>query len=252
MKITIGSTAMKFWYPDFNREPGDLDYAISYESEKVTGNKKVEYLYNPVLFKYTDEGQEYLTPDQLYTLKVSHLTYDTNWRKHMYDANFLARKGCRLNLDLLEDLRVFWKEYLPKVKRSNLEMSKEDFFNNAVNPDENHHDSLHLLINPIPMYTRVLKDGAEVELDENKFHNLSHEDKLSFILEETGVMAWERFRHLPWYHAYSIMLEKFIKQHIPLFALPFAVENYHTLAKPTINFIKIINDGLRESEEVLV
>lgn len=244
-KIIIGSTAIKHWFPSFNREPSDLDYAIKNKSNKYLNSKGVEYLYNPVLFKYIDNNIKYLTPDLLYTLKVSHLSYDTNWRKHMYDANYLANKGCTINDKLLKELREFWKDYLPKVRRSDLNLSKEQFFNNAVNNNVLEHDDLHLIINKTPIYTKVLKENKEVELDVDKYINLTEEEKLDFVREEVYVMAYERFKKLPYYHAYSRMLEKFIKQHIPEFAIPHAVKNYHKLVKPKINFIKKLEEGIK-------
>ena len=49
-KILIGSKALKFWFPNFNRIPKDIDYVVD---EHYTGIKKegVEYLYNPILFE---------------------------------------------------------------------------------------------------------------------------------------------------------------------------------------------------------
>ena len=39
--IVIGSTAMKIHFPDFNRQPKDLDIAV--EHEKVSTKKGIEY-----------------------------------------------------------------------------------------------------------------------------------------------------------------------------------------------------------------
>ena len=52
MKILIGSQCIKHWYPDFNRVPKDIDYAVNKE---IKSEPNIEYLYNPVLFKYTPE-----------------------------------------------------------------------------------------------------------------------------------------------------------------------------------------------------
>ena len=56
-----------------------------------------------------------------------------------------------------------------RIREVILKCLKRDFFNN-VNYDEMEHDDLHKIINPVPIYTKVLKDNCEVELDENKFY----------------------------------------------------------------------------------
>ena len=240
--IIIGSTAMKHWYPDFNREPKDLDYAVN-NSSLYNSTHEVEYLENPVICKHA-KGK-YLTPELLLTLKMSHLFYDINWSKHMFDSQFLIDKGVKYNKEIFDELVTYWKETKPLVRRSKLTMSKEDFFTNAVNYDENEHDDLHLLINPVPMYTRLLKEGEEVEICEKKFVSLTYDEKLDVIREEVYVMAYERYKHYNFRKAYRLMLDKFIKQHAPIWMMLFAIENYKSVIRPNINFIKTINNGLQ-------
>lgn len=60
--IIIGSTAIKHWFPDFPREPKDVDYATN--GDKVVSTREIEYLPNPVILKYT-RGGRYLEPDLL-------------------------------------------------------------------------------------------------------------------------------------------------------------------------------------------
>ena len=91
--LIIGSTAMRHHFPDFNRSPKDLDIAVE-DSSSFTSTKGVEYLGNPILFKYVPEGQEYIDPNMLLSLKMSHLFFDINWAKHMWDVQFLLNKGC--------------------------------------------------------------------------------------------------------------------------------------------------------------
>jgi len=191
--ILIGSKAIKHHYPDFKREPKDTDYAVP-NSEFFSRDRSIEMLVNPVLFKYTEYGEDILSPDNLVTLKASHLCWDINWQKHMFDTQFLLGKGCKIKTDMFWDLYNYWNEYHKKNTRSDLKMTKESFFSNAINYDEMEHDKLHLLINPIPMYSRILKDDCEVELDEDKYLKLSHEDKLDLVREEVMIMAYERFK----------------------------------------------------------
>lgn len=251
--IVIGSSAIKHWFPDFTREPKDNDFAVKEKSlQKTTrfGKIIVEYLYNPILFKYSKvKTLGYLEPDLLLTLKVSHLFWDKgDFDKHVWDIQFLLDKGCKFNKELFYELYEFWTSYFGQPKRSNLAMTKEDFFNNALK--EFDHDELHPLVKNPPTYVSMLKDGEEVELDEEKWNKASFEDKCNLIKEENYVMAFERFRKLDvsraylHRHAYAKMFKKYIIGHIPIYMIFFAMENYKTLCKPDYDFIKVIEDKL--------
>lgn len=246
--ILIGSKAIKYWFPDFPREPKDTDYVMfEYQNFNLFKSPGIEYLHNKIISDlYLGTGENIINPNHLTTLKASHLCWDLDWDKHMFDLQFLLKKGCKIDWSLFWKLYNHWNKFHSKNKRSDLKMSKEDFFTNAINYDVAEHDELHKLINPVPIYTKVLKDGAEVELDELKFHNLSYEEKLDFIREECMVMAYERYKKLDYRVAYAKMLKKFIISHAPLFSLPFILENYlELIKKPKINYIKQINDGLQ-------
>lgn len=241
-KILIGSTAIKHWFSDFSREPKDTDYIVDADIATVNRVENTEYLPNKVLMDlYNGTGKMILEPDHLCTLKASHLCWDINWNKHMFDLQFLLKKGCKIDTNLFFTLYKYWNTYHSKNKRSDLKMTKEDFFDNAINYNENQHDDIHKILNPIPIYTLVLKDGAEVELDENKFIQLSHEQKINFVREEVMVMAWERYRTMQYRVAFDKMLKKFIINHCPLFALLFTLENYIEITKINNNYIKQIN-----------
>ncbi len=249
----IGSIAIKHWYPDFPREPKDMDIIRHRWSSEDPSSKiieengkfktyRIEYHENPIFFKYSDS---IMSPNDLCTLKASHLCWDINWEKHMFDTQFLLKKGCKINPKLYKALYNHWNVFHTKNKRSDLKMSKADFFTNAINYNEAEHDYLHTLINPTPTFTKVLKDGCEVELDENKFHNLSLEEKLNFVREEVMVMAYERFRDKNYKSAYSKMLKKFILSHAPIWSVIFIIENYIELNKCQTNFINQIENGLK-------
>lgn len=239
----IGSTAIKHYYPDFSREPHDIDIAVETPQNSTTiDGKRVEYLENPVILKYQKEG--YLNPDLMLTLKVSHMFYKYNWDKHMYDIQFLLKKGHKWDIKIIEELRGLWENILPKIRRSQLAQSKADFFDNAVNEDIDEHDYLHTLINPIPMYTLLLKEGSEVELEESKFHEMTFEQKCEVVREETYVMAWERYKDIDYRAAFKRQLKDNIMKHFPQYIALFAIENYVKLERPTINYRNLINNKL--------
>lgn len=241
-KLIIGSTAIKHYFPDFPREPNDLDYVVV-DRSKFKKEIGIEYLENPVILKYQKEG--HLTPELMTSLKVSHLLWETNWEKHLFDLQFLLKKGFKWDLELVRELREYWHKTLPKVKRSQLEMTKEDFFTNNVNKDSNEHDFLHTLIAEIPAYTKILKDGAEVELDQNKWDKLSFEEKCDVVQEETYVMAFERYKEVNFRIGYKGQLIQNIQKHFPEFIGLFAIENYISLEKPKFNYINKIENELQ-------
>lgn len=244
--ILIGSAAIKEYYPDFPRNPKDVDYAV--DKPNIKSSKEIEYLYNPVLF---NENIVKLTENQLLTLKASHLFWDINWDKHMFDCQFLIKKGHRIEKDLFYKLYDFWNEFHGKNKRSDLKMSSTDFFDNAINfPVE--HDILHemLITHPYfesqekPIYTKILK--GEVEVCEEKFNKLSFKEKKNLVLEEVMCMATERNFHKDYRFRYGRMLKKFIISHCPLFESIFIIENYLYLYKPEFNYLEYLEQKIKQ------
>lgn len=238
--LIIGSTAIKHYYPHFKRSPKDLDYVVE-DRKKYKREEGVEYLENPIILKHQKDG--YLSPSLLTSLKVSHLLWDINWEKHLFDLQFLLSEGNTWDLDLVRELRVYWESALPKVRRSKLEMTKEDFFTNGVNKDTNEHDYLHTLLVEIPAYTKILKDGCEVELDEDKWDALSFEEKSDVVFEESAVMDFERRPKLNFREGYRIQLKENIQKHFPEYISLWAIKNYIKLERPKFNYkIKIENE----------
>jgi len=241
--IIIGSSAIKHHYPDFNREPKDIDVVkTSLNEELPLFDKRVEILTNPVLVKYFSHEQ-YLNPDALYTLKVSHLVgWTINWDKHMWDMNFLQSKGAKLDLQLVKEFYDYFCELHGQPHKSNLDMTADDFFDNAITyPLE--HDRIHEILNPSPVYKKILVQDGLVTTSEAKWNDLSFQDKCDLIREETMVMAIERFSHLSYKQAYTRMLKKLIINHLPFYEGLFAVENYLHIHKPQFNFIQTINQN---------
>lgn len=241
-KLIIGSTAIKHYFPDFPRDPNDLDYVVG-DRKKHKREIGVEYLENPVLLKYQKDG--YLSPSLMISLKVSHLLWDINWEKHMFDLQFLLNKGLKWDIGLVRELRAYWELVLPKVRRSKLEMAKEDFFTNGVNEDSDEHDYLHTIIAEIPAYTKILKDDCEVELDEDKWKALSFSEKCDVAQEEVYVMAYERYKNTDYRASYKRQLIQNIQKHYPEFIQLFTIENYIILEKPKFNFKTKIENELQ-------
>lgn len=236
--VLIGSKAIKHHYPEFNRNPKDTDYAVIDKYKKST--REIEYLYNPIIGHLEGVAE----PNILYTLKVSHVVgWDIKWEKHMFDIQFLKQKGCTLDKELFFKLYDFFNTIHEVNKRSDLDMAGKDFFNNAVKCEYDH-DYLHTLLNPIPTYTKVLKDGEDVDVSEEKFNDLTFQDKCNLVIEEVEVMSWERWPKKDYRVAFNMMLKKFILNHAPIWEAIFIIENYVLLQKPLRNHFKIIESQL--------
>lgn len=241
----IGSRAMKYWFPEFPRKPFDWDYLIKDgESAPEKGGDIVECYQIPALQKRVGFNMEHLTPDLLYTLKMSHVSgWNIKWDKNLYDLVYLQNKGAILDKELFFELREWWDIVHGDNKRSDLNMSAEDFFDNAVNCPHNH-DYLHTLLREYPTFNKVLKDGAEVDVCEEKFNNLSHEEKCDLVKEEVMIMAYERLNGRDYKTAYTWMLKKFILNHAPIWETIFILQNYVELHKPQFNYVALLNNKL--------
>ena len=53
----------------------------------------------------------YIDKDDLCTLKASHLCWNINWEKHMWDLQFLLKKGCIIDNNLFMKLYDYWNVY---------------------------------------------------------------------------------------------------------------------------------------------
>ena len=255
--LVIGSTAIKHWFPDFPREPRDLDYVVNIKG-MWSKEEGVEYLENDWLYlqqdKYAKDG--YLLPDALLTLKISHSFWELDngsHSKHLWDISFLVEKGCKFIPDLFYKLFTYWEGIHGKRKSSDLEMTATDFFDNAL-PKEFEHDHLHeiLITHPYfesqesPTYTKILI--GEVEVSEDKFNLLSEREKYNLVFEEVCVMSWEKGRFpedMYWKRKYSRMLKKFLLNHCPLWEGIWILQNYKQLSQPPFNYQNYLNYAVR-------
>lgn len=250
--VLIGSRAGRFHFPDFPREPKDIDYAIAGDKMLFetlpSGTRKEMYPIPPVIeMCQNDDGV--ISANDLYTLKVSHVFWDVKWNKTMYDIVWLQKKGCELNRPLFDALYKHWEGVHGLAPRADLNATVEDFFDNGIK-DGHDHDDLHkLLVGGAPTYTKILIDPDGVAIDEEKFWALPEEDKLNIIREEVSVMAYERGvrqDRKDYRTGYSEQLKAWILHHGPSLEMAlFAVRNYDVLRKPLTNYKKILDEKLR-------
>ena len=254
--MIIGSTAMKYHWPQINKDPKDLD--IIKDTPYKANGQRVEILENPILIEYYEGNcPEYIGKDELYTLKISHPLWSLDngsWEKHVFHIQQMKEFGCKLIEPLFYKLFEYWEKVHGKRKTSNLEMSSEDFFNNAL-PKEYEHDYLHevLIQHPHfqgqerPSYAKVLKDGAEVDVCQQKFNTLNWQEKFNLAFEEVAVMSFEPGRYpssMYWKKKYHLMLKKFIISHAPIWEAVWILQNHKELSTPPFNPHLFLNQKL--------
>lgn len=236
--MIIGSTAIRYHFPDFPREPKDVDVIKGSKfNDYFPIDFKREYLENPILLEYCKD-EDFLNKDSLYTLKISHVFWDLengSWDKHIWDIQWLKQKGCKFIPDLFYQLYDYWNIVHGKNKRSDLDMEADEFFDNAVNFPINH-DYLHELLvrHPYfcgepPTYKKILKDGAQVDVSEEKYNSLTELEKFNLVFEEVAVMSFERFNKLHYKKAFGRMLKKFIISHAPIWESVWIIQNHKEL-----------------------
>src|SRR5687767_3092443 len=117
MALIIGSTAMNYWFSDA-REPKDYDYFAN-PNQKIPAWIKVntqadQFWHDSWNGTRLDlSGWNTATPDELYTIKVSHAYWELkngSWDKHMCDILFLKNHGAQLDMELHKLLYPVWVE----------------------------------------------------------------------------------------------------------------------------------------------
>lgn len=187
MYTLVGSRALRQHFPDFPRNPADWDYYT--DASGLTAD---------VFYDERLEAWPFgaiATPDELYTMKVSHSFWEigNTWDKHMHDIVWMKNAGCAFNRDLYDILKPIWKDQHGR-KRTNLKQSKDAFFSDAVHRIYDH-DSIHdsVAYGDRPMYEQILLPGEEVAVSIEPFHAMSFEDKCKLVREEVYATALERY-----------------------------------------------------------
>jgi len=234
MKLVYGSQAIKYWFPDFKREPNDIDIITDDENLAQESTKTVEFYYVPEFFNFfKNKDVNFLDADFLYTFKVSHLAWDINWEKHMKDAMFLKSKGCKVNDELYFLLYRKW-EKLHGKKNVKMAVKNEDFFKGNIYRKYNH-EELH---ERFKFYSRPLNERIRRNLEsplcsEDLWLELTQENKIKSALEELFVLTSERYllvqNPMPLKFARVKMLKQMIVSTTSGWFNRFLIENFDEL-----------------------
>ena len=197
MKYLIyGSEAIKHFFSEYSNEPKDLDIIVSEDLKiDIKTDKILEQYYLPE-FQYifdNNKDEKYVDPDFLYTIKMSHLSWNIKWDKHMKDAIFLKEKGAKLNEFLYKELMNAWSR-IHGTKKVKMNVKNEDFFKENI-PRKYNHEFLHeqFAFYDRPLNERIRKDLDSPFCSEDLWNLLSDDVKFKCAFEEIMVLTAERF-----------------------------------------------------------
>jgi hypothetical protein len=224
--LIFGSTALKHWFPDFPRNPKDLDYI-----GKGKSGKGIEYHFAPS-FKHIvkfNSDTRYVDPNFLYTIKISHACYDINFDKTMHDIKFMKDKGCKLNYELYESLLEDWS-IIHHKKKVKLEGDTDTFFTSKITRKYNH-DELHELVKfgDRPLHETIRPNLHSVKCSKLLWDKITHEEKLKCALEEAYVFGIERYLEYPPKIALAKALKQLITSSTTGWFNLFLIDNYFDL-----------------------
>jgi len=204
--MLIGSRAMEYWH-NLGLIKSDTDWdIISKEPIEGAEHHKWELLNNYKLARYTSPEHTVVFNGRvvhvvsllgLAIVKRSHLWRDlkfgahiTMYHKHL--ARYMKRMS-KADVEYLQERTALTHKIFPQ-KGPNLNQTVEEFFDDAVTKKYSH-DMLHELFAYYdkPMYTKLQHDHARAWCSKELWEELTHEDKLKCIAEETYVIATERF-----------------------------------------------------------
>lgn len=192
----IGSHAAKQWGM-CTHTPKDLDVLGDVIPELLPEHTRLEVHTLPDnIMEYIDEHNMdplYLSPNLLYTLKVSHAAWNIHWDKTMFDIYTMGKHGCKLDYQFYKMLFSHW-EVFHKGKHFTMNSSNDEFFSDAVKRTIPH-DVLHEMVSypNRPLNEQFRKHADSPLFDTVKWESASHELKAKCTVEELCVIAIERF-----------------------------------------------------------
>jgi hypothetical protein len=240
--LIVGSEAARYNFgAEWPREPKDFDVFTDHPD----AFKDADVYWAPE-FHEIFTGARHATPDELYTIKVSHQYWalkNGSWWKHAGDIVWLKAHGAQLIPSMHDVLYRVWERDFGK-KIIDLNMDKADFFDDAV-PRKWDHDSVHYSVayGDYPLYEDFFKPGAEIAIDMKKVWSAPFDTQVRLFREEIYATALERtlipkdYRFSP-RRAYAMALQKTITNLTKGRSATFLVDNLDTFMQPDVDYVK--------------
>ena len=186
-RIMIGAAAVAKHFKDFRSTSG---------VDMISWDKKVEGCsshYSPAFEYLLKQDKVIASPDELYTIKVSHATWDVSWTKTMWDIGFLQTKGCKVIEPFYKELYRDW-ELKHGPKRIQVDIPDELFFNSKVKSKfTSEYIRQKLMFYDVPLYDQLKYNQESKWIEQYLFERLSPQDKIRMVREEAYVLALERY-----------------------------------------------------------
>jgi len=225
--LLIGSRALAYWNPSV-RLSSDTDWDII-STRPIQGTEwhDRDFLNNAVFEEFTHKEHvidfyghklHVVNPWGLSIIKRSHLWRDLSFQKHIthYHKHLQGYRRQQYNTfmeNALQERIALTMQAFPQGHPS-LKKSVDEFFDDYVTKKYNH-DYLHELVAYYdkPLYTRLQRDASSAWCEKDLWDELSIDDKIKCVAEETQVIAIERFLvpkdwQYPVRHAYIKALDK--------------------------------------------
>lgn len=197
--LLIGSRALNYWYPE-HRISSDTDWDIITDEDlpwaevhPTSTLNNAKYLNLPVTDYVPRLGLNIpvASLETLAEIKRSHLHRTLGFGKHITHYHRHLRKHL-VGDDWKIRQALTIKDY--PEPGPNLKQSVEKFFDDAVTKKYDH-DYLHTLfaVDGVPMYSKMQRDGSTVWCEKDLWDTFTHDEKLRTVMEETSVIATERF-----------------------------------------------------------
>ena len=254
MNVLIGSRALAYWRSDLVIKPctdWDVisDKAIEgteWHDPAFLNNADMKCWATSEVISFNGNKLNIMSMHGLAIIKRSHLWRSLGFGKHIthYHKYGLSRHFAD-DLDYQNRLEMSYAAF--PQGHPKLNQSVADFFDDAVTKVYEH-DYLHELLAYYdkPLYTKLQNNVSMAWCDKDLWYNLSYQDKLRCVAEETKVIAVERFL-VPsnWTCnsklAYMKSLEKVCTTLCSGWFRAFAIDNYpEVLAEyDPIQFVKV-------------
>ncbi|AUR85798.1 hypothetical protein NVP1081O_063 [Vibrio phage 1.081.O._10N.286.52.C2] len=245
MRIVTGSSALHQHGINLRKTIKDVDVFVdSPTSARPTDDLIVIPLAIMEMFE-----SDVATPDEVYTIKCSHLGWDEHsvgksqfggsklWDKHKRDVIALSTM-CNIKPELYAALTEHWRTVIGNKPYLSLEQKAESFFNDNVAYVYDH-DELHRLVAApnAPLFEKILKDGCEVSVSKAKFDSLTFDEQIRLFHEEITVIAIERYivHGHPKLFAWTCALKKTVTRLTKNWASDFICSNMRHFIKPRYN-----------------
>lgn len=208
----------------------------------IYNNFCLKEIYYPAHFPKIDDLSAYI-------IKAGHIKYNSrNWEKHIHDYHILKKivnikqYGNYNNqytvMDMIKMHEKFCATFYNQKSYSLKNVTKSEFFNEKVTRYIEH-DSLHELFKHTdePLHKKMQPDPAYVYCDEGLWNNFSKIEKMACVLEESYVIASERFLIPDIIHdrlsnpsnAFKCALKMVCTNLTSGFFRDFAIENYYEI-----------------------